>query len=244
MHIASFVICLAMMVSLIGGYDFSEMENMQAGSLPLSGITVGIDPGHQAHQNSEKEPIAPGSKDKKMKVSSGTQGVKTRIPEYETNLAVSLLLRDELEAQGATVIMTRETNDVDISNIERAVMMNEVGADIVLRIHCNGAENKSANGIGLYVRKTGACASESYEAAEYIIEKMVEKTGAKRDGIFQRDTYTGLNWSEVPAILVEMGFMSNAEEDVKLNDPDYQMLLVQGMVEGLIEYFQAVNTQQ
>ena len=73
-------------------------------------------------------------------------------------------------------------------------------------------------------------------AAEALLPAMVEATGAQSDGIFRRDTYTGLNWSEVPSILVEMGFMTNEEEDYKLNDPAYQQLLVQGMVEGVCAY--------
>ena len=73
-------------------------------------------------------------------------------------------------------------------------------------------------------------------AAEALLPAMVEATGAESDGIFRRDTYTGLNWSEVPSILVEMGFMTNEEEDYKLNDPAYQQLLVQGMVEGICAY--------
>ena len=66
---------------------------------------------------------------------------------------------------------------------------------------------------------------------------MAEATGAKAQGIYKRDTYTGLNWSEVPCILVEMGYMSNPEEDEKLCDGEYQDLLVDGMVEGLCAYF-------
>ena len=63
-------------------------------------------------------------------------------------------------------------------------------------------------------------------------------TGAESDGIFKRDTYTGLNWSTVPCILVEMGFMSNPEEDMLLNDPDYQQKLVEGMVEGICNWLE------
>ena len=66
---------------------------------------------------------------------------------------------------------------------------------------------------------------------------MTAATGARADGIFRRDSYTGLNWSTVPCILVEMGYMSNPEEDMKLVNPDYQQLLVQGMVEGVCAYF-------
>ena len=202
----------------------------------LTGVKIGIDPGHQAQGNSDQEAVAPGSSETKAKVSSGTYGRFTGVPEYEVNLAVSLKLREALEALGCEVYMTRETNDVDISNQERAIMMNELGVDLVLRIHCNGSTNESAQGIGLYIRATGTNADECMRAAEALLPAMVEATGAESDGIFRRDTYTGLNWSEVPSILVEMGFMTNEEEDYKLNDPAYQDQLVAGMVEGVCAY--------
>ena len=202
----------------------------------LSGLIIGIDAGHQGVGNNEHEPIAPGSSKTKPKVSSGTSGVNSKTPEHVINLEVSLQLRDALESEGATVLMVRETADIDISNIERAVMMNEAGADLVLRIHCNGAD-RSAKGAQLFIRKTGACTQESLDAAAVLIEAMVKETGARNRGITQNDTYTGLNWSEVPSILVEMGFLSNPEEDALLNDPAYQAKLVKGMVEGIAAYF-------
>lgn len=219
------------------GWSWIE-EPTPAQTLRLSGIKIGIDPGHQLHQNSEQEAVSPTSSETKAKVASGTAGVKTGVPEYQVNLDVSLQLRDALEALGCEVYMTRETNEVDISNKERALMMNEYGVDLVLRIHCNGAENSSANGIGLYVTKTGDIAEESYAMAEAILPAMTAATGARADGIFKRDTYTGQNWSTVPCIMVEMGFMSNPQEDVKLNDPEYQKLLVQGMADGICAYFE------
>ena len=211
-------------------------EAMEQKALPLSGVKIGIDPGHQGKGNYEKEPVAPGSSEMKYKVSGGTQGVATRVPEYVVNLDVSLQLRDALEALGAEVYLTRDTHDIDISNIERATMMNELGVDLVLRIHCNGSENSSTKGISLFVRATGTGAEESYAASEALLPAMAEATGARAMGIYQRDTYSGLNWSEVPSILVEMGFMSNPEEDKLLNDPDYQQLLVNGMVRGIADY--------
>lgn len=204
----------------------------------LDGIIIGIDPGHQAQGNSDTEPVAPGSSEMKAKVASGTAGTSTGIAEYVTDLEISLKLRDALQALGCTVYMTRETHDVDISNMERAVMMNELGADLVLRLHCDGSTDSSANGIGMFVRETGDAQQESEEAANVLLESMCESTGARARGVFLRDTYTGLNWSTVPCILVEMGFMSNPEEDEKLNDPAYQDLLVEGMVEGICRYFQ------
>ena len=203
----------------------------------LAGIVIGIDPGHQAHGNSQKEAVAPGSREKKAKVSSGTDGVVTDIPEYITVLEIAFQLRDALLAEGAEVYMTREEHDVDISNQERAKMMNDLGCDLVLRIHCDGADSSRANGIGLYVNESFPISEASYAAAEAILPRMCEATGAKERGIFESDSYTGLNWSEVPCILVECGFMSNPREDELLNTPEYQRLLARGMVEGICDYF-------
>ena len=203
----------------------------------LHGLKIGIDPGHQEKGNSEKEAVAPGSKEKKAKVASGTSGRKTGIPEYVTVLEISLKLRDVLEEMGCEVYMTRETHDVNISNQERAFMMNDLGVDLVLRIHCDGSSKQSANGTGMFVRKTGDKQAESQAAAEIILDAMCEKTGAKKRGVSLRDTYTMNNFSTVPCILVECGFMTNHEEDVKLNSPDYQLLLAEGMAEGICRYF-------
>jgi N-acetylmuramoyl-L-alanine amidase len=199
----------------------------------LAGMLIGIDPGHQDHANRDKEPLAPGSSEMKKKVSSGTQGVKTRINEYETNLIVALQLRDRLEAEGARVIMTRETNDVDISNVERALMMNEANVDIWLRVHCNGNSKRNVHGMSMYVRDGGPCAEESYAAGELLLEEMSAATGAKARGVHRSDNYSGNNWSERPCVLVEMGYMTNPEEDVLLNDPDYQRKLIEGYVNAL-----------
>jgi N-acetylmuramoyl-L-alanine amidase len=205
--------------------------------LPLAGLKIGIDPGHQLHGNSSQEPVAPGSKETKAKVSSGTSGRVTGRAEHEVNLEIALKFRDALKAQGAEVKMTREIADVDISNVERAEMMNEWGADLVLRLHCNGVSNAKANGIGLYVKTKGEGAEASLTYAEAIIRRMVEETGANEDGVFRRDTYSGLNWSTVPNILVEMGYMTNEKEDRLLSDPEYQQKLIDGMVKGVADCF-------
>lgn len=207
-------------------------------ALPLKGVKIGIDPGHQLYGNREKEADAPGGSTMKDKVSTGTRGVSTGIPEYQTDLEIALLLRDALASLGAEVKMTRETNDVDISNQQRAIMMNEWGADFVIRIHCNGSTDKSASGAGMFVRKTGACAEESAALGKILLDSVCEIAGARKTGVYQRDTYTGLNWSEVPCVLAELGFLTNPEEDEKLNDPEYQRLLVIGLATGMSRYAQ------
>ena len=115
-------------------------------NIESNGKKIAIDPGHQGKGNSEKEPIGPGASQMKAKVASGTTGRTTGVPEYQLNLDVSLKLRDELEARGYEVYMIRETNDMNISNAERAKAAADAEADLLIRIHANGSENPSVAG--------------------------------------------------------------------------------------------------
>lgn len=202
---------------------------------PLTGVKIGIDPGHQAEADYSREAVSPTGSATKPKVSSGTAGRVTRVPEHVVNLQIGLKLRDALEAQGAEVYMTRSTADVNISNQQRAKMMNALGVDLVLRIHCNGGSS-SKNGMSIYVRQSGACKAESAAAAQLILDAMAKQTGAKNLGVKYTDTYTGLNWPTVPSMLMEVGYLTNAREDRLLTSSDYQDKLVAGMIEGVCAY--------
>ena len=115
-------------------------------------------------------------------------------------------------------------------------MMNALEVDLVLRIHCDGAENRSKHGIALYCSRSNSIAGESYRAAECILPRVCEATGASSNGIVSNDNYTGQNWSTVPCIMVECGFMSNPDEDRLLNDENYQWKLAAGLTDGIIDY--------
>ena len=201
-----------------------------------------IDAGHQAKGNYGKEPVGPGAAEQKTKVSSGTQGVSTKVPEHVFTLELSLRLRDVLAALGYEVVMTRETAEVDISNVERAEIANAAGADIYIRIHADGSDNEAANGISvLYPSGDNPYVAElsrdSKRLAQAVLDEMCEATGAKKRGIIKRDDLSGTNWAKMPVILIEAGFMTNKAEDKKLQDPEYQAKLVQGIVKGIEEYF-------
>ena len=202
----------------------------------LDGLVIGINPGHQVKGNFAQAPLAPGSKETGNKIGVGCTGVKTGNYEYAVNLQVSLMLRDLLEAEGAVVVMTRTANDVNLTNIERAQMLNAAGVDLALQIHCNSSATDSAarNGIELYARHADLPA---LNAAAYMLEEMIRQTGAVNRGVKKSDHYMSLNWSEVPAVLVEMGYMSNPKEDVLLGTPAYQAKLAEGMYEGIARYF-------
>lgn len=207
-----------------------------------SPITVAIDPGHQAQGNSDTEPIGPGASSSKAKVASGTEGINSGTPEYEINLSVSLKLKDELESRGYQVVMIRETNDVDISNAERAKVANESGAEIFLRIHSNGDANSEAKG-ALTMCPTSDnpfcsdIAKPSKRLSVLVLDGMCDATGAKRRSIIETDTMSGINWCTIPVTIVEMGFLTNEEEDRKLNDQDYQTKMANGIANGVDKYF-------
>lgn len=205
-------------------------------------IVVVIDPGHQGKGDSTKEPNGPGSSTMKARVTSGTTGVVTRVPEYIMNLDVSLKLQKELENRGYTVYMTRSTHDVNISNKERAEYATSVKADIAVRIHGNGSTNSGINGAEAYVPSASnpyvshlANASNSLGAC--ILNAYCEATGFKNRGVFANDTMTGINWSTVPVAIIELGYMSNAEEDRKMQDATMQNNMVQGIANGIDAYF-------
>lgn len=209
---------------------------------PVTGV-VCIDPGHQAKADSSHEPVGPGASETKPKVAGGTRGVATGTPESETVLAISLKLRDELEQRGITVVMVRETQDVNIANSERAAIANNANADLFIRLHCDGANSQSAYGLSTLVpasnRWTGPIVGPSRTAADIVHRAVVAATGAKDNGVVERSDLSGFNWAKVPTILVEMGFMTNPAEDARLNDPAYQQQLADGMAEGIEEYLRS-----
>jgi N-acetylmuramoyl-L-alanine amidase len=200
-----------------------------------------IDPGHQGRANSDLEPVGPGSSTRKAKVSSGTSGVATGTPESELVLAIGLKLRDALQARGITVVMTRTTQDVDVSNVQRAQMANAIGADLFVRLHANGATNRSVSGLfTLYPASikgwTDDIATESKAAAVLVQHYLIAETGADDDGVHPRSDLTGFNWSDVPAILAELGYMTNPAEDKRLATAAYQDKIVQGFVRAVEEF--------
>ena len=205
-----------------------------------AGLIV-IDPGHQEHANTGREPVGPGASDTKTKVAGGTRGVSSGVPEYELTLDLSLQLRDELEERGYEVVLVRESNDVDISNAERAEIANDLEADAFIRIHANGSENSGASGAMTICqtpsnRYNGDLYEESRRLSECVLDAYTEATGIRREYVWETDSMTGINWCTVPVTIVEVGYMTNPDEDLRMQDPDFQDLMVQGLADGIDRY--------
>ncbi|PEO01468.1 N-acetylmuramoyl-L-alanine amidase [Bacillus cereus] len=202
---------------------------------------VVIDPGHQQKANLNLEPIGPGATTQKYKVTDGTTGVVTKKREAVLVLEMAFLLKEKLEAKGIQVLMTRISQDVDISNKERATFANNHKANLFLRLHADGSENPNQSGFAVLTPAEGSpytkeIYAESLQISQTIVNKMRENQQVKVNGIKFRDDLSGFNWSKVPGVLLELGFMSNYEEDKKLSDPQYVNSLLQSVTDSVDAY--------
>ena len=224
---------------------FSQVDGESADNTSSNGHIVGIDPGHQSENidMSATEPNGPGSSTMKAKASTGTSGSFSGLPEYQLNLNVSLLLRDILEQRGYQVVMTRTDNDTAISNKERAELVASKGAEICVRIHANGDDSSGVSGaLTMCPSQQNPYVSSLYDSSNRlsrcIIDSYCAATGFQNRGIIYTDSMTGINWSTIPVTIVEMGFMTNQNDDLKMADSAFQQTMAEGIANGIDAYFQ------
>ncbi len=229
--------------------EMSASENTEqtevqatAATPQTGGHLVVIDPGHQSKGMSEKEPNGPGSSNMKAKVTGGTSGKTSGLTEYQLNLTIGLLLRDELVSRGYTVIMTRESNDVSLSNVDRAQIANNAGAEVFIRIHANGSNDTSVNGAMTICQTSSnpynaAYYSQSRKLSDCVLGAYCSATGFKKQSVWETDTMTGINWANVPSTIIEMGYMSNPTDDANMANPEMQKKMAVGIANGIDNYF-------
>ena len=207
-----------------------------------SNITIVIDPGHSSAGTSGNEPVSPNSSTTKLKDGLGATGSYTNIPEHKTNMSVALLVKKELTSKGYNVILTKQDVAESKSNIERAEVGNKNNADLVVRIHADSAENSSISGASMHVPANNEYTSSFYKISKSygttILNTYVDEIGIKNRGVIERNDLTGFNWSKVPVVLIEMGFLSNKEDDNFVSNTANHPKIAKAISDGIDKCFE------
>jgi N-acetylmuramoyl-L-alanine amidase len=192
-----------------------------------------LDPGHGTVPaiGRQSEPIGPGSSIRKIKDGGGAPGEAT------VALAIALRTRSLLQRDGYRVAMTRTGPTYAGGNIARARFCNVRHAALMIRIHADGSIDPSQHGVktlvpALHRGWTDDIYARSLRAGRSVQTAVARATRAKNIGVLFRSDLTGFNWADVPAILVETGFMTNPTEGRLLRSPAYQLKVARGLVAG------------
>lgn len=187
----------------------------------LKGKVIVIDPGHQEVPNTEKETAIKGSSAEKDKATSGAVGVDSGAKEYELTLQYALVLREYLEGCGAKVILTRDNNDADISNIERAKVATDSKADYFIRLHADSAPSGDISGVKVYVPSTGKFSKTAVKDGTKLAELVANEIGSTSLGVVQSNMYTGLNYADsVKSYQLVVGYLSNSNDDALITNSE------------------------
>jgi N-acetylmuramoyl-L-alanine amidase len=193
-----------------------------------------LDPGHATAPavGAQLEPVGPGSHVLEIKDGGGAAG------EASVALAIAQRTRAELERRGYGVVMTRTGPGYRGGNVERAQLCNRRRAALMLRIHADGSTDPSQHGISTLTPAfrrgwTDDVYASSRRFARAVQRALLRATGADDRGVVERGDLTGFNWANVPAILVETGFMTSPAESARLRSPAYELRVARGLAAGV-----------
>jgi N-acetylmuramoyl-L-alanine amidase len=196
-----------------------------------------LDPGHGTapEVGRQSEPIGPGSATLKIKDPGGAAG------EAAVALAIARRTRVLLLARGYRVAMTRNGAGYRGGNRERARFCNARGAALMLRIHADGSSDPGVHGVSTLVPAlrrgwTDDIHAASRRAGQLLQRRLVVRTAARDLGVVERADLTGFNWADVPAVLVETGFLSNRREAGLLRSAAYQERVAGALAAGAADF--------
>lgn len=203
------------------------VEDMICLEADINGKLVAIDPGHLGRTYNGY-------------INVGAVSVNG-ITEYEFALEIGLLLKQELISRGYEVLMIRETNDrknYKLDAGQRAMMANEAGCDILVALHWDSNDDPTHHGYHTIYK--GNRKTESYRLALAISDAYgiaVEGNISKLRRPMKRTDLWELNWAEIPTTFVEMGYASNESDALWLTNPENHPIIVEGLANGIDDYF-------
>jgi N-acetylmuramoyl-L-alanine amidase len=218
------------------------------GSEPLAGEVVGIDPGHNGLNYS-----APDVINKPVFNGTGTEPCDTTgtatdsgYTEAQFNFNVATYLEDDLQAEGATVVLTRPSNDgVGPCVTTRTAILNDAHADVAVDIHADGGPvdgrgfavlEPTADGPNDGVIASSGAFAATLRDALAAGTPMPISTYDGVDGLQPRNDLAGLNLTTVPKVLIECGNMRNAADAALLVTPSFQQAAAAAMAQAITSF--------
>lgn len=222
--------------------DNNEDENKEDGEKKELVKKIVIDPGKQAGVNVTPEAVGPGSEYQKQGAAAGMIGPTTGVREHELNLDYAMRLKTVLESRGYEVFLTRDSNEADISNKDRALYANNSGATVFIRLQMNYSVNTELSGVmALTMTSDSPFNSDIYNEsnclARRLLQGITEKIEVNNQGILETNDMTTINWSEIPVVVLNLGFLSNTTDEGSLIDDTYKDNMVNGIADGIDLYF-------
>lgn len=209
-----------------------------------------LDPAHQqCYFSEEEEPIGPGAKKTKHKYSESDSGTFTGQNEAELCLQVAIKVRDILQNKGYKVFLTREDGDTLVSNVQRSQIASDYEADVYVRINGNSNKSSEKNGATCIIPSikntyVGNMYKECKNLAELLLDSYCAVTGMLDNGCDERDDNSGINWSTVPVALLELGYLSNEQDDRNMYQETYRNRMAEGIAEGIERYLSGDYLEQ
>lgn len=215
---------------------------LAAATTPATCTRIVIDPVHDRLPNFALEPVGPKSHNLVVKDAGNVFGIRSGAPSSRVALKIGLRLRDVLRAQGYCVTMTRtRQGGASMGNIARARIANRAHAALFVRISCDGSNDHSRHGTStLYPAFHRGWTSDilpaSKVAAQDVQQSLVQALGSRNLGTVARKNVTGFNWSNVPVVLAEVGFLTNPGEDRLLTTDAYKLRAARGIADGIVKF--------
>ncbi len=158
------------------------------------------------------------------------------VKEADVNLAITERIAALIEADERLDVRMTRTLDIYLTLADRIAVANDARAALYLSVQTNACDYPDATGVVTLVSDTLDEGAPSWQFAEIVQDAVTDATGARDRGVLAQDLY--LHRAQMPAALIEVGFLTNDGERTQLVDPRYQQTIAQGIYDGIVAYLE------